>query len=89
MKTKITILGVLLCLCFNSIFAQKQQNDWNYLGNKRTTFKKETIKFNSLKMPTTFKLYSLNIASIKTKLQGAPVRGTFFGKSPTIPAPTN
>jgi subtilisin-like proprotein convertase family protein len=84
MNKKITFyLLLLFCFTLGASFAQQQKSDWVSISASAKS-EINTISFNKNKMPTEFKLYSVNIESIKSKLQNAPVRGAFLGKSSNI-----
>lgn len=77
------ILTLLFSVIVWSTKAQNGKNDWNLLPETKKN-KVQKISFNKDKMPTAFNLYTLNIESVKDKLQNAPIRGEFFGKSQNI-----
>jgi subtilisin-like proprotein convertase family protein len=75
-------LSFLFC-CILSISWGQNRSDWTVLSqNSRVEI--SNISFDKEKMPTEFKLYSLGIESVKSKLKNAPKRGEFFGTSPNV-----
>jgi subtilisin-like proprotein convertase family protein len=83
MYKKITLyFSLVFCLTVSASRAQ-QKSDWTSIAesSKRQI---SNVTFDKNKMPTVFNLYTLNIESIKSKLQNAPIRGAFLGKSPNI-----
>ncbi|ARV05371.1 hypothetical protein BTO04_01095 [Polaribacter sp. SA4-10] len=81
-------LLLLFCLIFSASFAQQQKSEWISVSASAQS-EINTISFNKDKMPTEFNLYSVNIEGIKSKLQNAPIRSVFLGKSSNIIAVPN
>jgi subtilisin-like proprotein convertase family protein len=75
-------LSFLFCFILSISWGQNK-SDWTVLSGSSIP-KINNISFDKEKMPTKFKLYTIGIESVKSKLQNAPKRGEFFGKSPNI-----
>jgi subtilisin-like proprotein convertase family protein len=74
---------LLFCLIFSASFAQQQKSEWTSVSASAKS-EINNISFNKKKMPTAFNLYTLNIEGIKSKLQNAPIRSVYLGKSSNI-----
>jgi subtilisin-like proprotein convertase family protein len=84
MNKKNTLYVLLLfCLIFSASFAQQQKSEWTSVSASAKS-EINNISFNKNKMPTAFNLYALNIEGIKSKLQNAPIRSVYLGKSSNI-----
>ncbi|MBU2939409.1 proprotein convertase P-domain-containing protein [Lacinutrix sp. C3R15] len=81
MKKIPIIFTVILCAFMSISWAQNKTNDWSKITPKKDL---KNISFNKDKMPTAYSLYSVNLESIKNKLQNTPILGEFFGASPNI-----
>ena len=81
MKKFTIIISVVLCAFMSISWAQNKTSDWS-----KTTVQSniKNISFNKDKMPTAYTLYTMDIESIKNKLQNAPIQGAFFGESSNI-----
>jgi subtilisin-like proprotein convertase family protein len=74
---------LLFCLIFSASFAQQQKSEWTSVSASAKS-EINNISFNKNKMPTAFNLYAVNIEGIKSKLQNAPIRSEYLGKSSNI-----
>jgi subtilisin-like proprotein convertase family protein len=77
-----SFLSLLFCLILSVSWGQSK-SDWTVLS-KNSRVEINSISFDKEKMPTEFKLYTIGIESVKSKLQNAPKRGEFFGTSPNV-----
>jgi subtilisin-like proprotein convertase family protein len=73
----------LFCFIFSASFAQQQKSEWTSVSASAKS-EINNISFNKNKMPTAFNLYAVNIEGIKSKLQNAPIRSGYLGKSSNI-----
>jgi subtilisin-like proprotein convertase family protein len=76
-------LLLLFCLIFSVSFAQQKKSEWTSVSASAKS-EINNISFNINKMPTAFNLYAVNIEGIKSKLQNAPIRSVYLGKSSNI-----
>ncbi|NNF85832.1 MAG: T9SS type A sorting domain-containing protein [Winogradskyella sp.] len=73
----------ICCLIVSFSMAQSKSSDWTIKSESDLKSSSE-IKFRTDKMPTEYTLYSVDLFSVKSKLQNAPLRSQFFGDSPNI-----
>jgi subtilisin-like proprotein convertase family protein len=84
------------CLLFSTFLTAQNKNnqkleknlEWTSISASAKSEIKD-ISFNKDKMPTEFNLYSVNIEGIRSKLQNAPIRSEYLGKSSSIIAVPN
>jgi len=72
------ILLLVVVVVFSLKMTAQRQNAWQIV-NKQTTEK--LPKVNRSSTPKTYQVFSLNITLFKQQLQGAPIRGSFTGRS--------
>ena len=74
---------LLFCFIISAASAQQNRNDWTSISESAKS-QISNISFEKTKMPTEFKLYSLNIKALKNKLQNAPIVAESSQKSSNI-----
>ena len=74
---------LLFCFIISAASAQQNRSDWTSISESAKS-QISNISFDKTKMPTEFKLYSLNIKALKNKLQNAPIVAESPQKSSNI-----